>query len=151
TVRSHPPASEALFSTAGTVISLSVWPIADGVSLKIFKRLVHSGCHWFEPCIRQCPRSLLDCQQPKVENMSTETKCPFNHAAGGGTTNRDWWPKQLNLKILHQPSSLSDPMGDGFDYAKEFNSLDLAAVKKDLLAVMTDSQEWWPGDFGHHG
>jgi catalase-peroxidase len=83
--------------------------------------------------------------------MSTETKCPFNHAAGGGTTNRDWWPKQLNLKILHQHSSLSDPMGDGFDYAKEFNSLDLAAVKKDLLAVMTDSQEWWPADFGHYG
>ena len=83
--------------------------------------------------------------------MSTETKCPFNHAAGGGTTNRDWWPKQLNLKILHQHSSLSDPMGDGFDYAKEFNSLDLAAVKKDLLAVMTDSKEWWPADFGHYG
>ena len=83
--------------------------------------------------------------------MSTETKCPFNHAAGGGTTNRDWWPKQLNLKILHQHSSLSDPMGDAFDYAKEFNSLDLAAVKKDLLAVMTDSQEWWPADFGHYG
>jgi catalase-peroxidase len=83
--------------------------------------------------------------------MSTETKCPFNHAAGGGTTNRDWWPKQLNLKILHQHSSLSDPMGNGFDYAKEFNSLDLAAVKKDLLAVMTDSKEWWPADFGHYG
>ena len=83
--------------------------------------------------------------------MSTETKCPFNHAAGGGTTNRDWGPKQLNLKILHQHSSLSDPMGDGFDYAKEFNSLDLAAVKKDLLAVMTDSKEWWPADFGHYG
>ena len=83
--------------------------------------------------------------------MSTETKCPFNHAAGGGTTNRDWWPKQLNLKILHQHSSLSDPMGDGFDYAKDFNSLDLAAVKKDLLAVMTDSKEWWPADFGHYG
>ena len=83
--------------------------------------------------------------------MSTETKCPFNHAAGGGTTNRDWWPKQLNLKILHQHSSLSDPMGNGFDYAKEFNSLDLAAVKKDLLAVMTDSKGWWPADFGHYG
>ena len=83
--------------------------------------------------------------------MSTETKCPFNHAAGSGTSNRDWWPKQLNLKILHQHSSLSDPMGDGFNYAKEFKSLDLAAVKKDLLAVMTDSQEWWPADFGHYG
>ena len=83
--------------------------------------------------------------------MTNEAKCPINHAAGGGTTNRDWWPDQLNLKILHQQSSLSDPMGEAFDYAKEFNSLDLAAVKKDLLAVMTDSQEWWPADFGHYG
>lgn len=83
--------------------------------------------------------------------MSTESKCPFNHAAGGGTTNRDWWPKQLNLKILHQHSSLSDPMGEGFDYAKEFKSLDLAAVKQDLRALMTDSQDWWPADFGHYG
>ena len=83
--------------------------------------------------------------------MTNEAKCPFNHAAGGGTTNRDWWPNQLNLKILHQQSSLSDPMGEDFDYAKEFNSLDLAAVKKDLLAVMTDSQDWWPADYGHYG
>jgi len=83
--------------------------------------------------------------------MSTETKCPFNHAAGGGTSNRDWWPEQLNLKILHQHSSLSDPMGKGFNYAEEFKSLDLAAVKKDLLALMTDSQSWWPADFGHYG
>ncbi|MBB6248964.1 catalase/peroxidase HPI [Rhodanobacter sp. A1T4] len=83
--------------------------------------------------------------------MSTEAKCPFNHAAGSGTSNRDWWPNQLNLKILHQQSSLSDPMGESFDYAKEFKSLDLAAVKKDLLAVMTNSQDWWPADFGHYG
>jgi catalase-peroxidase len=83
--------------------------------------------------------------------MSTEAKCPFNHAAGSGTSNRDWWPNQLNLKILHQQSSLSDPMGENFDYAKEFKSLDLAAVKKDLLAVMTNSQDWWPADFGHYG
>jgi catalase-peroxidase len=83
--------------------------------------------------------------------MTNEAKCPFNHAAGGGTTSRDWWPDQLNLKILHQQSSLSDPMGESFGYAKEFNSLDLAAVKKDLLAVMTDSQDWWPADFGHYG
>ncbi|GAC1660641.1 MAG: catalase/peroxidase HPI [Candidatus Dormibacteraceae bacterium] len=83
--------------------------------------------------------------------MSSETKCPFNHAAGGGTSNRDWWPKQLNMKILHQHSSLSDPMGTGFNYAKEFRSLELAAVKKDLLALMTDSQDWWPADFGHYG
>ncbi|GAB7531204.1 catalase/peroxidase HPI [Pseudomonas sp. 3A(2025)] len=83
--------------------------------------------------------------------MSTESKCPFNHAAGGGTTNRDWWPKQLNLKILHQHSSLSDPMGEGFDYAKAFKSLDLDAVKQDLRDVMTRSQDWWPADFGHYG
>jgi catalase-peroxidase len=83
--------------------------------------------------------------------MTNEAKCPFNHAAGGGTTNRDWWPNQLNLKILHQQSALSDPMGENFDYAKEFNSLDLAAVKKDLLTLMTDSQDWWPADFGHYG
>jgi catalase-peroxidase len=83
--------------------------------------------------------------------MATESKCPFNHAAGGGTTNRDWWPNQLNLKILHQHSSLSDPMGEDFDYAKAFKSLDFAAVKQDLLAVMTHSQDWWPADFGHYG
>ncbi|RMN40037.1 catalase-peroxidase [Pseudomonas syringae] len=83
--------------------------------------------------------------------MSTESKCPFNHAAGGGTTNRDWWPKQLNLKILHQHSSLSDPMGEDFDYAKEFKSLDFEAVKQDLRDVMTRSQDWWPADFGHYG
>jgi len=83
--------------------------------------------------------------------MSTEAKCPFKHAAGGGTSNRDWWPNQLNLKILHQHSSKSDPMGKGFNYAEEFKSLDLAAVKKDLLALMTDSQDWWPADFGHYG
>ncbi|RMO67024.1 catalase/peroxidase HPI [Pseudomonas syringae group genomosp. 3] len=83
--------------------------------------------------------------------MSTESKCPFNHAAGGGTTNRDWWPKQLNLKILHQHSSLSDPMGEDFDYAKEFKSLDFEAVKQDLRDVMTQSQDWWPADFGHYG
>ena len=70
--------------------------------------------------------------------MSTEAKCPFNHTAGEGTSNRDWWPNQLNLKILHQHSSLSDPMDKDFNYAEAFKSLDLAAVKKDLLALMTD-------------
>ncbi|MFZ4768430.1 MAG: catalase-peroxidase, partial [Roseimicrobium sp.] len=73
--------------------------------------------------------------------MTTESKCPFLHAAGSGTANHDWWPNQLNLRILHQRSSLSDPMGSAFNYAEEFKSLDLAAVKKDLLAVMTDSQD----------
>jgi len=83
--------------------------------------------------------------------MATEGKCPFGHAAGGGTSNRDWWPKQPRLEILHRQSPLSDPMGAGFDYAREFKSLDLAAVKKDLVALMTDSQAWWPADFGHYG
>jgi catalase-peroxidase len=91
--------------------------------------------------------------------MSTELKCPFNHgkstgapvAAGMGPTNRDWWPNQLNLKMLSQQSDKTDPMGEEFDYTKEFKSLDLEAVKKDLRALMTDSQEWWPADFGHYG
>ncbi len=83
--------------------------------------------------------------------MSSAAKCPFNHAAGAGTSNRDWWPNQLNLKILHQHSALSDPMGESFDYAEAFKSLDLAAVKQDLRALMTDSQDWWPADFGHYG
>jgi catalase-peroxidase len=73
------------------------------------------------------------------------------HIAGGGTTNQDWWPNQLKLDILHQHSSKSDPMGEGFNYAKEFKSLDLAAVKKDLRELMTKSQDWWPADFGHYG
>jgi catalase-peroxidase len=83
--------------------------------------------------------------------MSTEAKCPFNHHAGSGTSNRDWWPNQLRLDTLHQRSSLSNPMGGQFNYAAEFKTLDLAAVKKDLLAVMTDSKDWWPADFGHYG
>ncbi|EJM62279.1 catalase/peroxidase HPI [Pseudomonas sp. GM49] len=83
--------------------------------------------------------------------MSTESKCPFNHAAGGGTTNRDWWPNQLNLKILSQHSPKSDPLGGDFNYAEAFKSLDFHALKKDLTALMTDSQDWWPADFGHYG
>ncbi len=83
--------------------------------------------------------------------MSTPTKCPFHHAAGGGTTNHDWWPNQLRVDLLHQHSGKSDPMGAGFNYAQEFKTLDLAAVKKDLAALMTDSQDWWPADFGHYG
>ena len=89
-------------------------------------------------------------------NTNGEGKCPFmsgalNKSAGGGTSNRDWWPNQLKLNILRQNSRLSDPMSEDFDYAAEFNSLDLEAVKKDLTDLMTDSQEWWPADFGHYG
>ena len=83
--------------------------------------------------------------------MADESKCPFQHAAGGGTTNRDWWPKQLNLKILHQHSSLSNPMGPDFDYAEAYKGLNYEAVKQDLRVLMTESQEWWPADFGHYG
>ncbi len=83
--------------------------------------------------------------------MSTEAKCPFTHTAAGATVNADWWPNQLNLKILHQHSPMSDPMDKKFNYAKEFKSLDLKAVIKHLHALMTDSQEWWPADFGHYG
>jgi catalase-peroxidase len=88
--------------------------------------------------------------EDQSKNTSTESKCPFNHGASA-PTNRDWWPNQVSLKALHQHSDLSDPMGKEFDYAKEFKSLDLDAVIKDLHALMTDSQDWWPADFGHYG
>jgi catalase-peroxidase len=88
--------------------------------------------------------------------MNEASKCPVTgsahkQTAGGGTTNQDWWPNQLKLDILHQHSSKSNPMGEGFNYSKEFKSLDLKAVKKDLRELMTSSQEWWPADFGHYG
>ena len=88
--------------------------------------------------------------------MSEAGKCPVTghssrQVAGGGTSNRDWWPQQLNLDILHQHSNLSNPMDESFNYAEEFKSLDLKAVKQDLYALMTDSQEWWPADYGHYG
>ncbi len=83
--------------------------------------------------------------------MTNEAKCPFNHTAGGGTTNRDWWPKQLRVDLLAQHSNKTNPLGGDFNYAEAFNSLDLSAVKADLTRLMTDSQEWWPADFGHYG
>ena len=86
----------------------------------------------------------------------TGAKCPVMHgvptaATGSTRSNRDWWPNQLNLAILHQNSPMSDPMGAGFKYAEEFKKLDLDAVKRDLFALMTDSQDWWPADYGHYG
>jgi catalase-peroxidase len=87
--------------------------------------------------------------------MSTESQCPFHHSAaastGGGTTNQDWWPNRLKVELLSQHSEKSDPMGEGFDYAAEFQTLDYEGLKKDLAALMTDSQDWWPADFGHYG
>src|SRR6202795_2124774 len=83
--------------------------------------------------------------------VSTEAKCPFHHSSSASTTNRDWWPNHLNLNLLHHHSSLSDPMGENFKYADAFKSLDYTALKKDLAALMTDSQDWWPADFGHDG
>tara|TARA_A100000171_G_scaffold24733_2_gene23002 strand:- start:2502 stop:4721 length:2220 start_codon:yes stop_codon:yes gene_type:complete len=92
----------------------------------------------------------------KVYDMNNGGKCPFHggaikQSAGGGTSNRDWWPNQLNLNILRQHSSLSNPLGEDFNYAEEFKKLDLAAIKKDLYDLMTDSQDWWPADYGHYG
>ena len=86
-----------------------------------------------------------------MRNVDTGAKCPFTAAAGVGTDNRDWWPQELRLDLLQQHSSKSNPMGHEFDYAAAFKSLDLAAVKQDLAALMTDSQAWWPADFGHYG
>jgi catalase-peroxidase len=82
--------------------------------------------------------------------MSNQGKCPFNHGAGGGTTNRDWWPNQLRLDLLSQHSSRSNPLGEQFNYAQEFKKLDYSALKADLLKLMTDSQDWWPADFGSY-
>ena len=89
--------------------------------------------------------------EAKENNTATESKCPVAHGARKSYANVDWWPNQVNLKILHQHSPLSDPMGKEFNYAAEFKTLDLNAVIKDLHALMTDSQEWWPADFGHYG
>ncbi len=103
------------------------------------------------------PTKLQSLQEPDMDAKVEKTgKCPIMHgslttSSGKGTSNREWWPNQLNLRILHQNSALSDPMGTGFNYAEEFKKLDLAEVKKDLVALMTDSKDWWPADFGHYG
>ncbi len=83
--------------------------------------------------------------------MATQAKCPFKNQSGGGPSNEDWWPNRLRLETLHQRSSLASPMGGEFNYVEEFKTLDYVALKKDLVAVMTDSQDWWPADFGHYG
>ena len=98
----------------------------------------------------------IDTTPSSSAQTNTESKCPFSggalkQGAGSGTRNRDWWPNQLKLNILRQNSSLSNPMGDGFDYAKAFKSLDLQALKKDIFDLMTNSQDWWPADYGHYG
>ena len=98
----------------------------------------------------------MDSKHHNTSNGNGAAKCPFSGGilktvAGGGTSNRDWWPNQLKLNILRQNSSLSNPMDEGFDYAEAFKSLDLAAVKKDIFDLMTDSQDWWPADYGHYG
>jgi catalase-peroxidase len=102
-------------------------------------------CLDFKGFIRQISRRLEE------KRMSSEAKCPFHHSSSAGRTNRDWWPNQLNLNLLAQHSSLSDPMDKNFNYAEQFKSLDYYALKKDLAALMTDSQDWWPADFGHYG
>ena len=99
---------------------------------------------------------LASCKKPKERTLSNEAKCPVSSVAlkptaGGTPTNADWWPNQLNLKMLHQHSPQSNPMGEAFNYAEEFKKLDLKALKNDLSALMTDSQDWWPADFGHYG
>lgn len=83
--------------------------------------------------------------------MTSEAKCPFHHAAGGGTSNKDWWPNQLRVDLLNQHSEKSNPLGEHFDYAQAFKKLDYHALKADLVKLMTDSQDWWPADFGHYG
>ena len=86
--------------------------------------------------------------------MANENKCPVAHGGQqltGQSANQRWWPNQVNLRVLNQNSPLIDPMDEGFDYAAEFETLDLAAVKEDLTNLMTDSQDWWPADYGHYG
>jgi catalase-peroxidase len=103
-------------------------------------------------------KTLTTAHDSNTGNINTdgESKCPFTggmpkHSAGGGTSNRDWWPNLLKLNILRQHSSLSNPMGDAFNYAEEFKTLDLDEAKKDIFDLMTTSQDWWPADYGHYG
>jgi catalase-peroxidase len=104
--------------------------------------------HWINRLVIGAPRPTLGSKQMSPTN---EAKCPFHHAGSGGSTNRDWWPHRLPLEILHQRGRPANPLDAGFDYAAAFRTLDLAALKSDLRALMTDSQSWWPADFGHYG
>src|ERR1700721_1318584 len=99
----------------------------------------------------QCGSRLLHRKAGRRKRMSAEAKCPFPHGGSPSRTNRDWWPNHLNLNLLHQHSALSDTMEKNFSYSEEFKSLDYNALKKDLATLMTDSQDWWPADFGHYG
>jgi catalase-peroxidase len=113
-------------------------------------RCINSGRKFIKVCSTSKEGKNMDKELNTSAGTGTESKCPFSGATPTHT-NRDWWPKQLDLQVLHQHSTLSNPMGDEFDYAKEFKSLDLNAVIKDLHALMTNSQDWWPADFGHYG
>src|SRR5262249_46301777 len=101
--------------------------------------------------LRHAPRRRCSRIGEGGSNMTNEAKCPFSRGKRSVQTNAQWWPNQLNLGVLHQHSALSDPNIEDFDYAKEFKTLDLDAVVKDLHALMTDSQDWWPADYGHYG
>jgi len=108
------------------------------------------------PSLNAAPGRLINFTGTKEKTVSNESKCPMSTDASRSTlagtrTNADWWPNQLNLKLLNQHSPLSNPMGDTFDYSAEFKTLDLDAVIKDLRALMTTSQDWWPADYGHYG
>src|SRR6478752_9843415 len=103
----------------------------------------------FQPRKPMTTESPLSAEDPS--SGAPQAKCPFHQAPDKGTTNGEWWPNRLKVELLHQHSTKSDPMGGNFNYAEEFKSLDYAALKADLAALMTDSQDWWPADFGHYG
>jgi catalase-peroxidase len=122
------------------------WPLAAAIEVI---QIIYWTYEYPNPSLR----SIVHSHQPEEKIVSDEAKCPFSGARTtvAAQANADWWPNQLNLKILHQQSTKADPMGAAFDYAEAFKSLDLGAVVKDLRALMTDSQDWWPADFGHYG
>lgn len=144
----------------GTPAGTPAWDVNDSEAKPITSGDAQSvGGH-------ETPTPVWDVNGESEQNIEKEVraashgtgpaKCPFHggdhkQAAGGGTRNRDWWPNQLRLNILRQHSNLSDPMDPDFNYAEEFKSLNLGAVKEDIFELMTTSQEWWPADYGHYG